>query len=112
MITGTVTTDVIDSVTANGLGYDSGHEYWAANNFQFGTTNWYTAVDEGWHFPRMGLKLRTAAEGDPSAGYLVQNFWLGDTRFAFLFGSVSWLGGAETNAYSNNHAGYDMENTA
>jgi len=112
MITGTVTTDVIDSVTANGLGYDSGHEYWTANNFQFGTTNWYTAVDEGWHFPRMGLKLRTAAEGDPSAGYLVQNFWLGDARFAFLFGSVSWLGGAETNAYSNNHAGYDMENTA
>ena len=105
MVTGNVTTDVIDSFTANGLGYPSAQEYWTANNIQF--ASYYVAEDSGYHFPRMGLCVRTQAEAVESGGIILQNFWLGDARFAFLFGSVSWLGGAETNAYSSNQAGYD-----
>ena len=104
MVTGNVTTDVIDSFTVNGLGYPSAQEYWTANNFQFGS--FYIAQESGYHFPRMGLIVRTSAEAVESGGELLKNFWMGEARFAFLFGS-SWLGGAETNAYSSNHAGYD-----
>jgi hypothetical protein len=107
MITGNVTTDIIDSVTANGLGYLSGKEYWDANYSLFGGSYYY-AVDTGYHFPRMGLMVRTSAEAVESGGEIIKNFWLGNSRFAFLYGSVSWTGGAETNAYSSNWAGYNM----
>jgi hypothetical protein len=105
MVTGNVTTDVIDAFTAGGLGYPSAQEYWTANNFLF--SGFYVATDSGYHFPRMGLAVRTTAEAVESGGEVIKNFWLGDMRFAMLFGSVSWLGGAETNAYSSNDAGYD-----
>ena len=107
MITGSITTDVIDAFTVNGLGYTSGKEYWLANGFTF--SGFTVAVDSGYHFPRMGVRVSTVSEGD-SVPNVVKNFWLGDARFAFLFGSVSWLGGTETSAYSSNYAGYD--NTA
>ena len=107
MITGNITTDIIDNVTANGLGYLSGKEYWDANYSQFASGSFYYAVDTGYHFPRMGLNVRTSAEAVESGGELIQNFWMGDARFSYLYGSVSWLGGAETNAYSSNIAGYN-----
>lgn len=107
MITGTVHTDVIDSATAGGLGYLSGQEYWEEEAFQFGGTSYYYAVDSSYHFPRMGLNVRTESELTDSGGSEIKNFWMGGMRFSFLFGSVSWLGGQETNSYPNAYAGWN-----
>ena len=106
MITGNVTTDVVDNFGTT-IGYESAKAYWTGNNIQYGTTGYYYAIDSGFHFPRMGMSVKTNAEAVDSGGFAAKHYWLGDTRFAYLYGSVSWLGASESNDYSSNYAGYD-----
>jgi len=109
LITGNITTDIIDNYTAGGLGYLSGQEYWENNYFPYtdpSGTLYNTMVDSGFHFPRMGMMVRTNSEATTSGGFQVDNFWLGEWNFGTLFGSVAWNDGNGFD-YPNTFAGYN-----
>ena len=115
MITGKVSTTLVDeyefifgSISID-VGFNSAQAYWENNNYAYTDDNsisWYLAEDSGYHFPRMGLRVFTVSQGDPAL-IAFQNFWVGDLRFNKLYGSVPWLGAAETNAYPSNWKGYN-----
>jgi hypothetical protein len=107
LITGNVTTDVVDNYYYSSQGESmwlSGKEYFESN-YQLFFSPYYFAQDEGWHFPRLGLKVRTTSEDTETSGTISQDFWFGHSKFGFLFGSVQYLAPFETDAYSSNWSG-------
>jgi len=119
LITGKVSLFPIDVLyyETDGLsGYLSGKNFWDEYNleFMYAGSGFYIAADQDTVvFPRMGLRVNTISEYVGGAGgTTMDNFWLYDTRFGYLFGSVPWQNdngvstGYQSDQYPDNYHGY------
>ena len=118
LITGKVSVFPIDLLyyqTSGISGYLSGKNYWEQYNeeYLYSGSGFFIAQDnDSVIMPRMGLRVNTISEYVGGPGGVVQdNFWLYDTRFAYLFGGCSWqrdvvsTTGYQTNQYPDSFYG-------
>ena len=113
-VVGNIHTNVIDAGHSGFDGYNSGKEYWDLTNFALtddNGINYSVAVDVGHHFPRLGIRVNTRSEAVEAGGYVSSSYWWGQNKFAYLYGSVPWMGGQETDNYPNNYKGVSFGST-